>query len=61
MAITALVYVGIRESKTASNILVALKLVVVLLVIAVGAFYVKPANWTPPTPWGAKGWSSGPA
>ena len=31
--ITALVYIGIRESKTASNIMVALKLAIILLVI----------------------------
>jgi hypothetical protein len=36
--ITALVYIGIRESKTASNIMVALKLAVILLVIGLGAF-----------------------
>jgi APA family basic amino acid/polyamine antiporter len=53
--ITALVYVGIKESKNASNILVALKLAVVAIVIAVGAFYVKPANWTPFAPHGISG------
>jgi amino acid transporter len=36
--ITALVYVGIKESKNASNLLVLLKLIVVFVVIAVGAF-----------------------
>jgi APA family basic amino acid/polyamine antiporter len=54
-AITALVYVGIKESKTASNLLVALKLAVVAVVIAVGAFYVKPANWHPFAPNGVGG------
>ncbi|MDO7874845.1 amino acid permease [Hymenobacter sp. ASUV-10] len=53
--ITALVYVGIKESKTASNILVLLKLIVVFVVIAVGAFYVQPANWTPFAPNGVGG------
>ncbi|RYY18917.1 MAG: amino acid permease [Cytophagaceae bacterium] len=55
VAITALVYVGIKESKNASNLLVALKLVVVAVVIAVGAFYVKPANWSPFAPNGVGG------
>jgi APA family basic amino acid/polyamine antiporter len=55
VAITALVYVGIKESKNASNLLVALKLAVVVVVIAVGAFYVKPANWTPFAPHGIGG------
>ena len=50
--ITALVYIGIRESKIASNIMVGLKLAVILLVIIVGAFFVKTANWHPvPAAW----------
>jgi len=55
VAITALVYVGIKESKNASNFLVALKLVVVAIVIAVGVFYVEPANWHPFAPNGVGG------
>ncbi|OGX82806.1 amino acid permease [Hymenobacter glacialis] len=55
VAITALVYVGIKESKTASNILVLLKLIVVGVVIAVGAFYIEPANWSPFAPNGVGG------
>ena len=53
--ITALVYVGIKESKNASNLLVALKLAVVAVVIAVGVFYIKPANWSPFAPNGIGG------
>ena len=53
--ITALVYIGIKESKTASNILVLLKIIVVLVVIAVGAFYIAPSNWTPFAPNGISG------
>jgi APA family basic amino acid/polyamine antiporter len=59
--ITALVYIGIRESRTASNIMVVLKIGVVLLVILAGAFYVKPENWTPFAPNGVKGVLSGVA
>ncbi|KAA6430405.1 amino acid permease [Dyadobacter flavalbus] len=59
--ITALVYIGIRESRTASNIMVVLKIGVVLLVILAGAFYVKPENWSPFAPNGAKGVLSGVA
>jgi basic amino acid/polyamine antiporter, APA family len=55
MLVTALVYVGIKESRNVSNFLVALKLVVILLVISVGAFYVKPENWTPFAPNGSTG------
>jgi basic amino acid/polyamine antiporter, APA family len=55
MLVTALVYIGIKESRTASNFLVVLKLAVIFLVICVGAFYVKPENWSPFAPNGAKG------
>lgn len=55
LAITALVYIGIKESKNASNLLVALKLVVVAVVILVGAFYVQPENWSPFAPNGIGG------
>lgn len=57
--ITALVYIGIRESKTASNIMVALKLAVILLVIFVGAMYVKTDNWHPFMPNGFGGVMTG--
>jgi amino acid transporter len=43
--ITYIVYVGIRESKKANNIMVMIKLAVILLVIVAGAFYVNPGNW----------------
>jgi amino acid transporter len=53
--ITALVYVGIRESKNASNIMVAIKVAIIILVIALGAFYVQPSNWSPFAPNGVAG------
>lgn len=53
--ITWLVYKGIRESKRASNIMVLLKVAILLMVIAVGAFYVNPANWSPFAPNGIGG------
>jgi amino acid transporter len=53
--VTVLVYIGIKESKTTGNILVLIKLVVVLLVIAVGSFYIQPANWSPFAPNGISG------
>jgi amino acid transporter len=61
LLITALVYIGIRESRTASNIMVVLKIGVVLVVILAGAFYVKPENWSPFAPNGVKGVLSGVA
>src|SRR5215210_8053448 len=59
--ITCLVYIGIRESKTASNIMVAVKLAIILLVIGLGAFYVKTENWSPFLPNGFGGVMSGVA
>ncbi len=53
--ITALVYVGIRESKRASNVMVGIKLAVIALVIILGAFYVKAENWSPFAPNGVSG------
>ena len=47
MLITTLVYVGVKESRNFSNIMVILKLCIIVLVIAVGAYYVNPENWTP--------------
>lgn len=47
IAITVLIYRGVHETKKASNIFVAIKLLVIVLVIVVGAFYVNPANWSP--------------
>lgn len=57
--ITLLVYIGIRESKTASNIMVAIKLAIILLVIILGAFYVNTANWKPFMPNGFGGVMTG--
>ena len=48
--ISMLVYIGIYETKVAGNSMVVLKVVVLLLVIGVGSFYIKPGNWTPFAP-----------
>lgn len=53
--ITGLVYIGIKESKNVSNLLVLLKLIIVFVVIVVGAFYVQPVNWHPFAPHGVGG------
>jgi APA family basic amino acid/polyamine antiporter len=55
VAITYLVYVGIRETKKATNAMVYLKIAVVIAVIAIGFFYVTPANWHPFLPNGFSG------
>lgn len=53
--ITILVYRGIKESRNASNLMVLVKLVVVLLVIFVGAFFIDTKNWDPFMPNGVGG------
>lgn len=53
--ITAIVFVGIKESRAASNIMVGIKLAVIFLVIVAGAYYVNPDNWSPFTPTGFGG------
>jgi basic amino acid/polyamine antiporter, APA family len=53
--ITYLVYIGIKESKRTANFLVLLKILVILMVIGVGLFYVTPGNWSPFAPNGVSG------
>jgi amino acid transporter len=53
--ITYLVFIGIYETKMASNIMVLLKVAILMLVIGVGSFYVDPKNWSPFAPNGIGG------
>lgn len=53
--ITWICYIGIRESRIANDFFVVLKVVILLVVIGVGAFYVKPENWSPFAPNGIGG------
>jgi amino acid transporter len=55
IVITALVYRGMKESRNASNFMVVVKLGIILLVIAVGAFYIDTTNWSPFAPNGVGG------
>ncbi|AZB41977.1 amino acid permease [Bacillus sp. FJAT-42376] len=59
--ITFLLTKGVRESVRLNAIMVILKIVVVLLFIAVGVWYVKPDNWTPFMPFGFSGVAAGAA
>jgi amino acid transporter len=52
---TALIYIGVKESRNASNLIVAVKLTAILAVIAIGLFYIKPPNWIPFAPNGISG------
>jgi len=55
LLITSLVYIGIKETRNAGNAMVLLKIIVVIMVIIVGAFYVTPDNWSPFAPNGVTG------
>ena len=57
--ITYLVYIGIKETKRATNAMVILKVAVVIGVIILGFFYVQPANWHPFMPNGFAGMMKG--
>jgi basic amino acid/polyamine antiporter, APA family len=53
--ISTLVYVGIYETKMAGNIMVLLKIIILLVIIWVGSFYVNRENWSPFAPNGFAG------
>lgn len=59
--ISGLLLAGAKESAKLNNILVAVKIIVVLLFIALGVSHVKPDNWTPFMPYGWGGVFSGAA
>jgi basic amino acid/polyamine antiporter, APA family len=48
--VTVICYIGIRQSATFNGFIVAIKVTVVILVIAFGAFYVNLDNWHPYIP-----------
>ena len=45
--ITILAYIGIKESKKSANFMVGLKLVVLLVIVVIGVFYIDTNNWIP--------------
>ena len=50
LIVTTLLVVGIKESAAFNNVIVAIKLLVILAFIAVGAAYINAANWHPFVP-----------
>lgn len=54
-AVTVILIIGIRESARFNAAMVILKVAIVLFVIAVGIFYIDPANWKPFAPYGYTG------
>lgn len=53
--ITAIAYLGIRESKRSTNFMVIFKLAVIVFIIVFGFFYVNADNWSPFLPNGFTG------
>jgi basic amino acid/polyamine antiporter, APA family len=53
--ITAILVKGIRESASFNAAMVITKVVIVIFVIVVGAFYINPENWKPFAPYGLTG------
>ncbi len=53
--ITVLLVRGVKESARVNDVIVVLKVATLVFFVAVGAFYVKPANWHPFLPGGFAG------
>ncbi len=53
--ITWIIYIGIKESRRTTNIMVILKIAIILLVMIASCFYVNTVNWTPFLPNGIGG------
>ncbi len=53
--VTLLTYVGIKESKKGTNMMVVFKIAVILFVVVLGFFSVEPHNWSPFMPNGFEG------
>ncbi|MCU0323236.1 MAG: amino acid permease, partial [Chitinophagaceae bacterium] len=53
--ITWIIYIGIKESKKTTNLMVIFKIAVIVLIIVMGFFYVDTNNWTPFLPNGFGG------
>ncbi len=53
--LTVILVKGIKESATFNALMVAVKLIIVLMVIGIGVFYINTANWHPFAPYGYTG------
>lgn len=61
LVVSGILYVGISESARFNSLIVVIKLTVIGMVIVVGGFYVRPANWSPFAPFGWNGVMKGAA
>ncbi len=55
MLVTWLLVIGVKESVTANNLMVGLKLIILAFFVFAGVKYVKPENWSPFMPNGFSG------
>src|SRR5882762_692288 len=53
--LTVVLVKGIKESASFNAVMVGIKLIIVLMVIGIGVFYINPANWHPFAPYGYTG------
>ncbi|MBA2301288.1 MAG: amino acid permease [Acidobacteria bacterium] len=60
-AITCLLYIGVRESVRANNVMVVIKLIVLTVFVGLGAMHIDPANYKPFAPNGWAGIHQGAA
>jgi APA family basic amino acid/polyamine antiporter len=61
LVLTWLLSRGVRESASANNVMVVIKIAVIVVFIAVGARHIDPANWNPFFPNGMPGVMTGAA
>jgi APA family basic amino acid/polyamine antiporter len=52
LLVSTILYVGVQESARVNSAIVSIKLFAVVLVVAVGVFFVRPPNWAPFLPFG---------
>lgn len=55
LSLGILLHRGAHTSMAFNNVMVVVKIAIIVLFLLVGAFYVKPANWTPFLPFGYSG------
>jgi amino acid transporter len=53
--VTYLALIGIKDSKRSANFMVGLKLVVLVIIVLIGVFYINTDNWSPFMPTGFSG------
>ncbi|MBZ5753212.1 amino acid permease [Metabacillus rhizolycopersici] len=61
LAIAGLLTLGIKGASRFNNLMVIIKLAIILIVIAVGSFYIDSSNWHPFMPFGFEGVMGGAA